>query len=305
MLATNHFREGTIMRSWEGLEEVVAIADAGTFVAAAALLGVSTSHISRVVARLEERLGATLFHRTTRRITPTATGLAFIAQSRRIVEERDELLSLANGEGEPHGELRLTCPAAIGEHFIAPIVRRFADDHPRLQVTLDLTNRIVDLIAEGYDCAIRTGQVSDARFTGREIGSRTVVTCASPAYLARAGTPQRVSDLKQHQCLVGTTATWHFLEDGKPRIFSPRGRWRCNSGAVNVTAAIAGMGICHVPTFYARAALDQGALVPVLDAYRANAEPIWAVYPHRRHLLPKVRDLVDLLASEMQPAFDD
>ena len=286
--------------SWEGLEEVVAIADAGTFVGAAAILGVSTSHISRVVVRLESRLGTILFHRTTRRVGLTDTGRAFVKQSRRIIQERDELLSLVSGSGEPQGELRITCSIALGERFVAPVVRRFTNAHRRLSVTLDLTNRLVDIVGEGYDVGIRTGQVSDSRLIGRQIASRPIEVCASPSYLEEFGAPSSIKDLVHHECLVGTSTTWHFLENNIPRIFSPRGRWRCNSGAAVADAAIAGMGICQLPAFYVRDHIAAGHLRPVLERYRGEAEPILAVYPHRRHLLPKVRNLADALADELQ-----
>jgi DNA-binding transcriptional LysR family regulator len=170
------------MRSWDGLEEVVAIADAGTFTGGAVLLGVSTSYISKVVARLEDRLGAQLLNRTTRRVSLTDTGRAFVDQCRRIVQERDELLSQVHGAGEPQGFLRVTCSIAMGERFVAPIVREFAEQNPRISISLDLTNRVVDIVGEGYDIGIRTGDVVDTRLVGRQIAERSIEVCAAPAY---------------------------------------------------------------------------------------------------------------------------
>ncbi len=290
------------MDRWEGLEEAVAIADAGSFVGGAKIMNVSTSHISKVVARLEARLSAPLFNRTTRRVSLTDAGRILVEQSRRIVQERDELLSLASGQKEPEGELRITCSTALGERFVAPIVRRFTNDHPRLSVSLDLNNRIVDVVGEGYDVGIRTGQVADPRLVGRQIAQRDLEVCAAPGYLAAAGTPSAIRDLDQHQCLVGVSATWHFLERGLPRLFKPQGRWTCNSGAAVVDAALAGMGICQLPAFYVRQHLEAGRLCPVLQDYRSEPEPIWAVYPYRRHLVAKVRKLVDLLCDDLQVA---
>ncbi len=288
--------------AWEGLDEAVAVADAGNFVRAAQLLGTSTSHVSRAVARLERRLDTRLFNRTTRRVELTDTGRAFIEQSRRIIQERDELLALASGAGEPQGELRLTCSTALGERFVAPIVQRFAKAHPRLSVSLDLTNRVVDLIGEGYDIGIRTGRVSDARLVSRQIASRPIETCAAPAYLDAAGTPGRIDDLDAHQCLIGTGTTWHFAEDGQPRSYTPRGRWRCNSGGVIVDAALAGMGLCQLPAFYVRQHIKAGRLRPVLASYGSAPEPVWIIYPQRRHLLLKVRNLADALEAALPRA---
>lgn len=285
--------------TWEGLDEVIAIADSGSFVAGAALLGLSPSHMSRVIARLEDRLGAKLFHRTTRRVRLTDVGRSFVDQCRRITQERDELFSNASGSAEPQGELRLTCSIALGERFIAPIVRQFATDHPQLSVTLDLTNRLVDLVGEGYDLAIRTGQPVDSRLTSRRIATRSIETCAAPDYLGASGEPDSVEQLKSHDCLIGTSSTWHFLEGDTPRTFMPRGRWRCNSGSAVVEAAIAGMGICQLPSFYVGEAIGSGKLRPILQRYRAEPEPVWATSPQRRNLLPKVRSLVDILERKL------
>lgn len=285
---------------WEGLEEVVAIADAGSFVGGATVLGVSSSHVSRAVARLEDRLDAKLFHRTTRRVTMTDFGRAFVDQCRRIIQERDELFLQANGSGEPQGELRITCSTALGERFVAPVVRSFTKAHSRLSVTLDLTNRLVDILGEGYDLGIRTGHVADARLAARRIAVRPIETCAAPGYLERMGEPGDVESLRNHECLVGTSTTWQFLEDEATRIFTPRGRWRCNSGVAVVDAALAGMGICQVPAFYVRDHIQEGRLRPLLQRFRAHPEPIWAISPHRRHLLPKVRNLIDLLEHDLR-----
>lgn len=289
---------------WLGLEEAVAIADAGTFKGAAKLLNVSTSHVSKVVARLEAQLQVQLFNRTTRRVTLTDTGHSFVEHSRQIINERDELLSSVVGSSEPQGELRITCSISLGERFVAPIVRDFMVQNPRLSVMLDLDNRLVDLIAEGYDLAIRTSKISDPRLAGRQIASRQLATVASPEYIAAMGEPMSIAVLKDHSCLIGSSATWSFLEKGQPKYFSPAGRWRCNSGRAVVEAAVAGLGICQLPLFYVRKALADGLLMPVLERAGPVPEPIWLVYPKRRHLLPRVFNLADLLEAQLQGAID-
>jgi len=292
------------MDAWEGMEEAVAIADAGSFAGAAKILHVSTSHISKVIARLEQRLETQLFNRTTRRVSLTDTGHAFAEQSRRIIQERDELLMMISGSGDPQGELRITCSVTIGERFVAPIVRRFSEDHPRLSVSIDLTNRLVDLVGEGYDLAIRTGEINDARVIARQIAVRAIETCAAPAYIDAHGAPVTIADLDAHACLVGTSSTWHFQQQGEPFNYHPHGNWRCNSGSAIVDAAVAGMGICQVPSFYIQDHQAAGRLVPVLQEFRSPPEPVWAVYPARRHLTPKVRNLADALESQLQTAID-
>jgi DNA-binding transcriptional LysR family regulator len=290
------------MAHWDGIDEAVAVSDCGSFAGAAARLGVSTSHVSRAVARLEVRLGASLFHRTTRRVSLTDTGRTFTDQCRRLIQEREELLSIAAGSGEPEGELRLTCSISLGERFIAPIVREFVDQYPKVSVVMDFTNRLVDLVGEGYDIGIRTRHVVDSRLVGREIARRNLETCAAPTYLAKRGTPEQISELFQHDCLAGIASAWHFIEDGTPRSFSPSGRWRCNSGNAVVAAAVDGRGICQLPAFYVQQHLKENKLSAVLTRYRSEPEPIWIVYPQRRHLLPKVSMLVRGISAKLRQA---
>ncbi|WP_336961674.1 LysR substrate-binding domain-containing protein [Sphingobium aquiterrae] len=290
------------MSSWDGIDEFVAVASAGSFRGGAAALGMSTTHMSRAIAALEARVQAQLFNRTTRTVRLTDTGRVFLDHCRRIVMERDEAIGLINERGEPQGDLRVTCSTAMGERFIAPLVRIFAERHPRLNVTIDLTNRLVDLVTEGHDLAVRTGQLADSRLIGTRIASRTLYTCAAPAYLDRHGRPRRIADLGDHECLIGTAATWHFKVDGRDETYRPKGRWRCNSGAAIVDAAMAGMGVCQLPEFYVLPLIAQGRLEQLLPDCSSDDEPIWAVYPQRRHLLPKITELVELLRCELPMA---
>jgi DNA-binding transcriptional LysR family regulator len=283
------------MSGWEGIEEFVAAATANSFVGAAKHLGVSTSHVSRAITQLETRIQAPVFFRTTRKIALTDTGRVLLEHCRRIIQERDEALALASGGGEAHGEVRMTCPPALGERFVAPVVRQFVRDNPRISIQLDLTDHVTDLITGGYDLAIRSGQMADSRLIGVKIASRRFLTCASPAYLDNHGRLSDIEDLKAHSCLVGNSPIWRF-KSGRERIeLRPKGRLRCNNGQVITDAALAGMGVCHLPEFYVRRHLDNGELEAVLENFADDEEPIWAVYPERRHLLPKVRNLVERL----------
>ncbi|MFN3424786.1 MAG: LysR family transcriptional regulator [Novosphingobium meiothermophilum] len=284
---------------WDGIDEVVAVADAGTFVAAAKRLGTSTSHVSRAVARLEQSLGAQFFHRTTRAVSLTDTGRTLVDQFRRLIAERDEAIAMLDLQGEPQGHLRMTCPTALGERFVAPIVRAYVQEYPKLSLDLDLSNRVVELVSEGYDLAIRTGTLPDSRLIRTQIATRRSVTCASPAYLAARGTPQTVDDLDAHECIPATSDVWRYKVDGEPRTIRARGRWRCSNGAAVFDAAVAGMGLCQLPEFYVSRAIAEGTLVEVLDMFTPDDEPIWAVYPQRRHLLPKVQRLIDKLRREL------
>lgn len=290
------------MSDWTGIEELVAIADAGSFVGGARKLGRSSSHVSRAIAELESRLGAPVFFRTTRKISMTDTGRGLLDHFRRILEERDAAFTNADGKGEVHGELRVTCPTALGERFIAPIAIAYAARHPRLGIRLDLSNRVVDLVTEGFDLAIRTGHLPDSRLIGSRVAYRRLYTCASPAYLARRGIPQAVEDLENHTCLIGTSGTWHFRVDGRNRDYSPSGRWRSNSGVAVARAALTDLGICQLPEFYVQEHIARGELVPVLEDCRGADEPIWAVYPEKRHMMPRLQGLVEAIRRQLPAA---
>ncbi|MBA4761805.1 LysR family transcriptional regulator [Sphingomonas sp.] len=284
---------------WDGIDEVAAVAETGSFVGAARRLDVSVSHISRAVARCEDRLQVQLFARTTRSVRVTDTGRLLVEQFQRLIAEREEAFAMIEANGAPQGALRVTCSIALGERFVAPVLRSFAQLYPSLNVELDLSNRVVDLISEGYDLAIRTGALTDTRLLRRQICTRQMTMCAAPAYLSRRGIPRTIADLDKHDCLVGSTRTWQLAVDGALQSYRPVPRWQCNSGMAITEAAIAGMGVCHLPTFYLSDALASGQLVQLLQAHHPPAEPVWAVYPQRRHLLPKVRRVVDLLAANL------
>ncbi|TNE41431.1 MAG: LysR family transcriptional regulator [Sphingomonadales bacterium] len=287
---------------WHGIDEFVAVATLGSFAGAAKQLGIPTSTVSRAVARLEAQVRTQLFYRTTRKVALTESGRVFVDHCRRIIAERDEAFAALSASGEPGGELRITCSTALGEGFVAPIVQDFCLAWPQINVTLDLSNRIVDLVAEGYDLAIRTGDMSDSRMVRTRVASRSLYSCASPDYLERKGVPVSVTDLARFDCLIGSALIWHFEVDGADRAFRPKGRWRCNSGVAIANAALAGLGICQLPDFYVLRHLASGALVEILPDCRRREEPIWAVYPEQRHLMPKVRLLVDQLKMRLGAA---
>ncbi|WP_132469286.1 LysR substrate-binding domain-containing protein [Novosphingobium sp. ST904] len=285
-----------MLGQWDGIEEFVIVARLGSFTQAAEAYGASVTHMSRALARLEARLQVQLLHRTTRSLRLTETGQIFLETCRRLIEERDEAIAAITSQGEPRGHLRVTCSYALGEKFVAPLVRELSQAYPAISVTLDLDNSLVDLIADGYDLAIRTGHLEDSRLVATRVASRTLVTLASPAYLDARGRPSDIADLSRHECLVGSAAQWHFRGG---RTFRPQGRWRCNSGNALLEAALAGMGICQLPAFYLGDRVAAGRLEPVLAALAPEEEPIWAVYPQRRHLSPKVSALVAHLRAQL------
>ncbi|RYD29303.1 MAG: LysR family transcriptional regulator [Lysobacteraceae bacterium] len=289
------------MMGWEGLDEIVAIVDCGSFAAAAKALDRSTSHVSRAIAQLERRLSVQLLSRTTRRVTATPEGAALVEQMRRVLQERDDALASLGG-GEIQGELRITCPTALGERFVAPLARAYALDHPAVSIRLELSNRIVDLIGEGFDIAVRTGQIRDTRLVAHRIGSRRLALCAAPAYLQQHGTPTSIEELRGHECLVGAREEWLFGTGMDQRSILPKGHWRCNSGDALADAALAGMGICQIPLFYVDRHLQSGTLIRIMRSFEGKDEAVWAVTPQRRSLLRKVRQFIDLLARDLPEA---
>jgi DNA-binding transcriptional LysR family regulator len=287
------------MSNWDGIEEFVAVAKGGSFTKGAEMLGASLTHVSRAVMALEKRLQVQLLHRTTRVVKLTDTGRTFLEHCLRLIEERDNAFASVADTSSPVGHIRLTCSIALGERYVVPMVRQFAIDFPALSVSIALTNRIVDLVAEGFDIAIRTGDLPASQLIATRIASRRLILCASPAYLLAHGEPRSIGDLDGHECLIGTNTLWTFSNVGQEQAYRPKGRWRCNSGQSIVEAALSGMGICQLPDFYVHNLIEQGALKALLPELAPPDEPIWAVYPPRRHILPKISMLVERLKKEL------
>lgn len=288
------------MSRWDGIDEFVAVAEAESFSRAAARLNLSTSGVSREVARLEDRLQTRLLYRTTRRVSLTDAGRLFLARCRALIQERDLAMQLVGeDEGELKGQLRMTCSSAYGERYVVPAVNAFALAHPRLSLDIVLDDGVRDLVSDGFDLAIRFGRLGDSRLIARRLASRTRRLCAAPAYLEKAGAPTTLAAIAAHACVVGASDTWTFSDNGTETAIRPRGRWRCNSGQAVLDAALAGLGLCQLPNFYVDGPIAAGALVPLLEAHRPADEGVWAVYPHLRHLPAKVRLLVEHLEAHL------
>lgn len=284
------------MSRWDGLDEFVAVAECGSFSRAAERLRLSSSHVSRQVALLEERLQARLLYRTTRRVSMTEAGQTFLARCQRLVEERDEaFLTIGDLHSVPTGLLRMTAAVAYGERFIVPLVNDFMAQHPALKVEIELTNRTLDMVHEGFDLAIRLGRLNESSLVATRLAPRAMYLCAAPAYLERYGRPHTLSELAGHNCLVGTGDTWLFRQDEREVQFRPSGNWRCNSGQAVLDAALRGFGLCQLPDYYVLDPLRRGELVSLLEANQPPGAAVWAVYPQRRYSLPKVRLLLDAL----------
>lgn len=284
------------MRSWEGIDEFVSVAELGHFSGAAQRLGVSSSHVSRQVARLEERLQTRLFYRSTRRVSLTEAGTTFLQHCQRLIDARDEAMqAITDLVNEPKGLLRMTCAVAYGEEFIMPLVNDFMQQHAQLKVEMTLTNQTLDLLHGSYDLAIRLGRLQDSSMIASRLAPRHMYLCAAPDYLKRHGAPHSLSELPRHNCLIGSSDTWHFQQNGKETPVRVHGTWQCNSGKAVLDAALRGFGLCQLPDYYVREHLRSGRLRSLLHQHQPPHTAVWALYPQQRHLSPKVRQLVEYL----------
>ncbi|CAM3060223.1 LysR substrate-binding domain-containing protein [Moritella viscosa] len=286
------------MSDWSGVSEFVAVAETESFTAAAKRLGISTAQVSRQVSALEERLSAKLFYRTTRKVSVTEVGGIYYQHCRQVMDGlADAERAITNLQSTPKGKLKITAPITYGERSVAPLVNDFVMQYPELEVQLVLSNQQIDLIDEGFDLAIRLGQLGDSSMIGKRLAIRKQYVCAAPEYLSAFGAPHTLSELERHNCLSGTLDYWRFQEKGKARNIRVKGNFSCNSGPVLVDAALKGVGIVQLPDYYVQEYINQGQLIELLPNYREPDDAVWALYPQNRHLSPKVRMLVDYLAK--------
>ena len=282
------------------------VLDQGSISAAARSLDLSPAMASQRLARLEQALGVRLLHRTTRRLHPTPEGLALAEQGRGLVDDLGTLFgSLQDSGQQVGGTLRVTTSATFGRLYLSPLLLEFLDRHPQLQVNVDLNDRVVDLVSEGFDLAIRIGALDDSTLVARSLAPNRWVLVASPDYLARRGRPQLPSDLEAHDCLVLTGASgrqdqW-TLGDGRggETTVRVRGRIESNFGELLRDAAVAGRGIALHSTWHVAGDLRAGRLQQVLPEHPPATTGIWAVMPQRRLVPPRVRALVDFLAKRL------
>ena len=286
---------------WESIEAFERVVRFGSFSRAAEDLGVSRSHISRQITGLENRLDAQLLLRTTRKVSTTEVGQAFYLRCQDILDNLENAeQAVVDLQEKPRGILRVSVGGAFGEDFIAPATVDFMAAHPDLSVELDFSNRLIDLISEGYDLAIRAGTLKDSSLIARRVCNRKLLTCASPAYLQRNGTPASIHALTNHNCLLGTLETWRFKEHGRNFDLRVQGNWRSNNGRALLQAAVRGLGLVQLPSFYLEEALETGELETILEDFNPTDTGVWAVYPHNRHLSAKVRLFVNFLAERFQ-----
>ncbi|MBA1275890.1 LysR family transcriptional regulator [Stutzerimonas azotifigens] len=288
----------------EDLRLFVTTLDQQSFTAAAERLGLSKQYVSRRIQALEAELGVRLLNRTTRRLRPTELGTTLYERAARILDDVSETRELlASQSATARGTLRISAPMTFGTLHLSPILPLFLEEHPLLKVELELNDRPVDLIREGFDMAIRGGVLEDSTLIAKRLVAIRLVACASPAYLERHAAPQTPEDLQQHRCLLyghGRGVEWPFQRDGKPFGVPVSGQLLANNGEVVRDAAIAGLGITLLPTFIVGQALAEGGLVPVLEAYQRPSAAFHAVYPQHRQNSRAVQLFVEFLRQHLQ-----
>jgi DNA-binding transcriptional LysR family regulator len=294
------------MDQFKQISAFVGVASRGSMSATARAEGVTPAIIGRRLDALEERLGVKLLLRTTRRISLTFEGAAFLEDCQRILRE------LADAEGavslggiRPGGHLTISAPAGFGRRHVAPLLTRFVEDNPDVTVRLDLSDRLVDLVDENVDCAIRIGDLADSSLISIRLGEMQRVVVASPDYLAKFGVPPAPTFLAEHNCLsLRQQRGWTLRVEGEVRVVKVSGNFECNDGAVLHDWALAGKGLAWRSLWEVGTDIAAGRLVTVLDEFAAPAVGIHAVVPQRRHLPLRVRLFIDLLkANWRDPAY--
>lgn len=295
------------MDRFAAIEAFVRVAENQSFSAGSRKLGKSKSLISRQIAGLEAELGVRLFHRTTRSLTLTEAGRGFLERATRILTDMDDaILSASSLQSTPRGCLRINAPMSFGFLHLAPALPDFLRRYPDIQVDMVMNDRLVDLVDEGFDVAVRIGRLTDSSLIVRKLSPIRIAVCASPAYLAQHGEPQTPSDLVNHHCLINSTTTpsneWRFIRpDGQHWPVNIHGQLRANNGDALKAAVINGLGLTMLPTFIVGEDMQAGRLVSVLTDFIPQDSALHAVYPHSRLLSPKVRAFVDFLAERFSP----
>jgi DNA-binding transcriptional LysR family regulator len=299
-----HFSEPCMEHNrFSDISAFVAAVKSGSFTAAASSLGLTRSAVGKSIVRLEARMGVRLLHRTTRKLSLTDEGQVVFERWRQILDDLDEVdAAMAQRRSQPTGTLKLTAPLSFGQRHVLPVLDAFLKQWPELRADVRFTDRFVDLVEEGVDIAVRIGEPKDdSRLLTRTIAWQQFVTCASPDYLARRGTPRMPQDLAGHDTMAFLgrehASAWRFLTPQGLALFEGPARLNMDSSEALREAALAGFGLAHQPTYITGNDLRQGRLVEVLQAYRPPPDPIRIVYPSKRHLSPRVRAFIDLLAE--------
>ncbi len=291
------------MDRFEAMRVFCAVIEAGSFVAAAERLGLSTTAVSRLIAQLESHLNVRLLNRTTRRMSPTDEGFAYFERCTQLLADLEETETSVAGEAlRPHGRLRLTAPIALATLRLAPAFAAFSRTYPEITLDLILSDSISDFVEEGLDLAIRVGHVGSENLVARHIGETTLLMGASPDYLSRAGMPEHPGELARHACFTYSYASggnqWQFDNaSGQSASVRIGGQVNSNNGMLLAEMAVAGGGIVRAPCFILQSLIAEGKLLQVLPDWDQGRLPIHVVYPTRRHLSARVQAMTAFLGD--------
>ncbi len=300
------------MKSLSNIQTFVRVAEVESFARASNVLGLSTSAVSKAVARLEADLGVKLFHRTTRSVSLTPDGVRFYEGCQQLLIEFEALTAEVQGnKAIPQGRLTVSVSPAFGRICLVPLLKRFTQAFPKITLDIAMDDRAVDLAAEGIDIVLRTGQLSDS---ANLIASRLVTypmgICGSPDYIAQYGQPQHPDDLVEHVCLnfrnrdTGRLYPWVFDVEGERKTYSGSGTVVLDNADAVVRSAIAGLGLSQMPLYLAKEAISAGSLIEVLRHYRPPEIPIWICYLDRRFVAPRIRAFVEFMIDRKEAFID-
>lgn len=296
----------------DNLHVFVRVAESGSFTAAAHGLGCSRASVSASVQQLEARLGVRLLHRTTRSVRLTADGAALLERARQLIADMAELEEqFQRPATRLRGHLRVDLPSRIARRIVAPALPGFFAQHPEVTLELRSSDRAVDLVQEGVDCVLRVGPLSSSSLVARPLGRFTLINCASPAYLARHGTPRAVDELAGHWAVdyapptAGRPAPWEIAgPQGAAATLALPSRVAANHVETYIACALAGLGLIQIPAYDVRQHLAAGELVEVLPGARPPPMPVHVLYPHRRHLSLRLQGFIDWLGVQLAPHLD-
>lgn len=298
------------MNQFEAMKIFLQVADLGGFTAAAMNLGLPKSSVSLSIQQLEELLGTRLFHRTTRKVQLTQDGQLFYERSKDLVADMDNVQNLFRQDtSRLRGRLRVDMSLPIARQVVIPRLPEFLALHPELQLELSSTDRLVDVIHEGFDCVLRAGELQDSSLIARPLGRYQMINCVSPSYIAQYGEPQNLEDLQQHHLVhyvsnFGSRSLgfeYQLSHDTTPQYVVMQGALTVNNTDAYTSACLAGLGIIQVPKAGAQSYLDKGQLLEILPEYRPASMPVSILYPNRRHVPQRVQVFMTWLASLVQP----
>ncbi|WP_282604200.1 LysR family transcriptional regulator [Pelagibius sp. Alg239-R121] len=293
------------MDTIEGMRSFAAVAAEGSFTGGGKRLGLSTKLVSKYVRQLEERLGVQLLNRTTRSVALTDVGRVYYERCLSLLDAFDEVeAAVQDRHRKPRGKIRMTAPTSFGERDLTRLLAGFLKQEPEISIDLELTNRHVSLVDEGFDLGLRISSLTDSTMIARKLAPMRVVICAAPDYLDKKGRPDHPAALATHDCIIDTNfrvaPNWPFRIDGTATSVTVKGRFHVNTPRATAEMAAAGLGIALCPHYAVQSFVEAGQLELLFVEYEAFDFGIHAIYPHNRHLTARVRALVDYLAKELR-----